>query len=71
MPKPMIRIHDLATGEVVDREMNDEEFAQYEESQAKAEAEAQVKAEAEAARASLLAKLGITEEEARLLLGEN
>ena len=27
MTRPMIRIHDLATDEIIDREMNDEEFA--------------------------------------------
>ena len=30
MPKPMIRVHDLETNEVIDREMTKEEFAQYE-----------------------------------------
>ena len=30
MTNPTIRIHDLATNKVVDREMNDEEFATYE-----------------------------------------
>ena len=30
MTRPMIRIHDLTTNEVIDREMNDVEFAQYE-----------------------------------------
>jgi hypothetical protein len=29
MTKPMTRIHDLATDTVVDREMTDEEYAQY------------------------------------------
>jgi hypothetical protein len=29
MPNPMIRIHDLATDTVIDREMTDEEYAQY------------------------------------------
>ena len=64
----MIRIHDLATNEVIDREMNDAEFAQYKAGQA---AEAALKAEVEtkaAARAALLAQLGITEEQAKLLL---
>jgi hypothetical protein len=32
MPNPMTRIHDLATDTVVDREMTDEEYAQYLES---------------------------------------
>jgi hypothetical protein len=30
MTKPMIRIHDLSTGEIIDREMNKAELAQYE-----------------------------------------
>lgn len=71
MTKPMIRIHDLAANEIIDREMNDAEFAEYEAEQAAVAAQAQAKAEAEAARAALLAKLGITEEEAKLLLGGN
>ena len=66
--RPMVRIHDLSTDEVIDREMNDAEFAQYEADQA-AEAE---QAAAEAAKAAekeaLLAKLGITADEAKLLL---
>ena len=73
MPKttnrPMVRIHDLETNEVIDREMNDAEFAQYEADQA-AEAERQAVAAQKAAdRAALLAQLGITEEQAKLLLG--
>jgi hypothetical protein len=69
MTRPMIRIHDLSTDEVIDREMNDAEFAQYEANQA-AEAE---RAAAEAAKAAekeaLLERLGITADEAKLLLG--
>jgi hypothetical protein len=68
MTKPMIRIHNVETNEVIDREMNDVEFAQYETTVA---AEAAYKAEAEAlatAKAALLAQLGITEEQAKLLL---
>ena len=29
MANPMIRIHDLATGEIIDREMTDEEYAEH------------------------------------------
>jgi hypothetical protein len=68
MTKPMVRIHDLATEEVIDREMNDAEFAQYETDKA---AQVIAKAETEAkatAKAALLAQLGITEEQAKLLL---
>ena len=34
MTRPIVRIHDLATDTVVDREMNDAEFAQYQVDQA-------------------------------------
>jgi hypothetical protein len=68
MTKPLITIHNVETGEIQTREMNTKEFAQY---QAEQEIEA-TKAAAEAAKAAdkaaLLAKLGITEDEAKLLL---
>jgi hypothetical protein len=68
MTKPMIRIHDVATNQVVDREMTDAEFAEYEAEQAERQV-AQDEAEAKAtAKAALLAQLGITEEQAKLLL---
>ena len=72
----MIRIeHNVETGEITEIELTAEEIKDIQERQelaairnAAAEAEAQVKAEA---KATLLAKLGITEEEAALLLGGN
>lgn len=66
--KPIIRIHDLATNEIVDREMNDSEFAQYQADQTDREA---IKAQAEVkatAKAAILDRLGLTAEEAALLL---
>jgi hypothetical protein len=67
----MVRIHNTETNEVVDREMNDAEFAQYEANQA-AQATAQAEAEAKAAsRQAILDRLGISAEEAQLLLGGN
>lgn len=69
MSRPMIKIVNLETGEEIEREMNDEEFAQYEIDQlADAENKRQKAAKA-AAKAALLERLGITEEEAKLLLG--
>ena len=60
------------TGEIVERELNAEELAQQEIDEAKiaeAKAIADAKAEAEAqAKAALLERLGITAEEAALLL---
>jgi len=68
---PTIKIHNIETDEIIDREMNAEELAQWEADRVKAEAEAQAKAEAAAQRQALLDKLGITEQEAKLLLGGN
>jgi hypothetical protein len=64
----MITIHDQQTNEVITREMNDEEFAAFELSVAKdAEERAQIE-QANADRAALLTRLGMTAEEAKLLL---
>jgi len=68
MSKPMVRIHDSQTNEVLDREMNDAEFAAFEKDQAEQAAViAEAKAKADA-KAALLAKLGISADEAALLL---
>lgn len=76
MSRPLIRIHNIETDEIVDREMNDDEFAAYEKDleeiaaeKAKADALASEIATSIAAKAALLERLGITEEEAKLLLG--
>ena len=69
MTKPMITIHNSATGEIVEREMSDEELAQWNLNQASAIAK-KAEAEAKAAeKAALLERLGITADEAKLLLG--
>jgi hypothetical protein len=68
MTKPMTRIHNTETNEIIDREMTDDEFAEYKKMQSNYKS---VKAQAEAqalAKAELLTKLGITEDEAKLLL---
>ena len=68
MTRPMVRIHNTETDKVIDREMNDEEFAQYKvvETEAKTkQAEAEARAQA---KTDLLEKLGITADEAKLLL---
>jgi hypothetical protein len=68
MTRPTIKIHDCATDEIVVRELNDAELAQYEADVAAAEAKVAAKAEAQANKAALLTKLGITADEAKLLL---
>lgn len=59
----------------IDRDMTEAEVAEYETwaviAQAEAEAQAAALAAKAAARQALLEKLGITEEEAQLLLGGN
>jgi 4'-phosphopantetheinyl transferase EntD len=70
MTKPMIRIHNAQTQEVIDREMNEEEFAQYKADQAEQIARAEAKAEAEAAKTAAQAKLaalGLTTDDLKAL----
>jgi hypothetical protein len=67
--RPMVRIHNAETNEVIDREMNDAEFAQYETDKAAQAVAAEAKAKAEADKAALLARLGLTEDELKTILG--
>jgi hypothetical protein len=67
----MVRIHNTETDEIIDREMNDTEYADYLAQQEANAAAAQAEADKATARTALLAKLGLTEEEAQLLLGGN
>lgn len=73
MPKtssrPIIRIHNAETNEIIDREMTDEEFAQYEIDKANHAKALEAKAKAEADKAALLARLGLTEDELKTILG--
>jgi hypothetical protein len=68
MTKPLITIHNVETDEIIKREMTSEEFKIYEIEQ-QAEADRKVaQAKAVTDKAALLAKLGITADEAKLLL---
>jgi uncharacterized protein YggE len=63
-------IHNVETGEIIEREMNDIEFAQYQKDKAEAEArkaQAQAKAEAKEAAQAKLAALGLTVEDLQAL----
>jgi hypothetical protein len=67
--RPIIRIHNVETDEVIDREMNDVEFAQYQAEQA---ADAIAKAEADAketAKGAILDRIGLTADELKTILG--
>jgi hypothetical protein len=69
MTKPMVRIHNTETDEVIDRQMTDEEYAVYLAEQELYANEKLVSEKAKSDKAALLDKLGITAEEAALLLG--
>lgn len=66
-------IHDVETGEVITREYSADEIKEAEKKQAELDAikalELEAAKEKELARNALFAKLGITEDEAKLLLG--
>ena len=68
MTKPMIRIHNIETDEIIDREMNDDEFAVYQKNLAIEESLDATEAQNTADKAALLERLGISESEAKLLL---
>ena len=68
MTNPTIKIHNVETGEIVEREMNAEELAQWELDKAEAVAKADLEATKAQAKADLLNRLGLTAEEAALLL---
>jgi hypothetical protein len=75
MEKDVIYLYDGITDEYSIQELTDAEQAEHNEKHAKHELEQQKKAAElllqEAEKAALLAKLGITAEEARLLIGGN
>ena len=68
MNKPTIRIHNVISNEIIDREMNAEELAQYEAELEVANTKRATVTQQAEQRAALLERLGITEEEAKLLL---
>ena len=65
---PKITIFDAETQETIERDMNAEELAQYEADQLAAAEKRAAEIEAEAKRKAILDRLGLTEEEAKLLL---
>jgi hypothetical protein len=63
-----IKIHNATTGEVIEREMTEAELEQFEIDQEAIAAELNAKDEAAKSKVALLNRLGITEEEAKLLI---
>ncbi len=68
MSRPTIAIHNADTGEIIERELNDVELAQHEADLAAAAARKADNLAKENAKAALLDRLGITADEAKLLL---
>ena len=68
MTRPMMLIHNVETNEVIEREMNNEEFARYEADKAVQAVQAASEKARAAEKEALLARLGITAEEAKLLI---
>lgn len=68
MTKPMITIHNIETGNVEEREMNNAEFAHYNKIQTETAAQIADEENKVKAKNALLERLGITAEEAALLL---
>ena len=67
--RPIIKIHNVETNEVIDREMTDDEFAQYQADQA-AEVAREAEAQAQAnAKAAILDRIGLTPDELQTILG--
>ena len=64
-----ITIHNIETGEVITRPLNDNELNQLEIDKANAVAQAASKEKASADKAALLARLGLTEDELKTILG--
>ena len=69
MATSKITIHDAVTGETVVRDFNAAELAQLELDKAEAKKQADALAAKQAARQTVLDRLGLTEQEAQLLLG--
>jgi hypothetical protein len=67
--KPTIRVHNTETDEIIDREMTDAEFAEF---NARIEALKTEQAEAEAkeiVKAAILDRIGLTADELQTILG--
>jgi hypothetical protein len=60
--------HNITTGEIIEREMNADELAQFEADKIAKAARLEAEVKAAEVKAALLDRLGITEAEAKLLL---
>ena len=68
-PKPIIRIHNIETDEIIDREMTAAEYAEWQLTQPNEEAlEAEIIAKANA-KTALFERIGLTADELKTILG--
>jgi len=68
--RPIVKIYDLATGDEIERQMNDQEWAQFQIDRAESQARNEALAEALAKRTAALAKLealGLDEDDLKAL----
>jgi hypothetical protein len=68
MKNPIIVIHNIETNEVIEREMTKDEVSAVKDAQSAALANLETETIKADEKAAILAKLGITEDEAKLLL---
>jgi hypothetical protein len=69
MSENIIKIHNATTGEIIERPMTEEELEQWQADQAAAQLAKDEEESKATAKAALLDRLGITADEAKLLLG--
>ena len=69
MANPMIKEHNVETGEVIEREMNAQELAQHEANIAEQETKKAEQAAKDAAKQAVIDKLGLSADEVAALLG--
>lgn len=69
MTRPMIRIHDITTDEVIDREMDDAEYRKHLENIEAYRVEQEAETKTQKDKAALLTRLGLTEDELKTILG--
>lgn len=67
---PLIKIHNSKTDEVIEREMTEAELLEYQDNQEKVLQLKQQKIEKENTKKAVFLKLGLTEEEVKLLIGD-
>ena len=67
--RPLIRIHNIETNEIIDREMDDIEFAQYQLDQQTENAKQNEIQAKITARQAIAERLGLTADELQVLLG--